>query len=84
MTYVVLLLDNLHAGLLLEVEVLLQHLGVPPLVVLAVFVCIMAVRWVAVLRRISSTRISWSTWRSSSDLCARTSSSDSILRVGPE
>ena len=36
MTYVALLLDNLHGGLLLEEEVLLQHLGVPLQVVLAV------------------------------------------------
>lgn len=69
MTYVALLIDNLHGDLLMEVEVLRQLLGVLPLVVLAVFVCIMAVRG-AMLWRLSSTRISWSSWRSSSDLCA--------------
>ena len=58
MTYVALLIDNLHGDLLMEVEVLRQLLGVLPLVVLVVFVCIMAVRGVAVLGWISS-------WRSS-------------------
>ncbi len=69
MTYVALLIDNLHGDLRLEEVVLRQLLGVLPLVVLVVFVCIMAVRG-AMLWRISSTRISWSSWRSSSDLCA--------------
>lgn len=61
MTYVALLIDNLHGDLRLEEVVLRQLLGVLPLVVLVVFVCIMAVRG-AMLWRLS--------WRSSSDLCA--------------
>jgi hypothetical protein len=81
MTYVALLIDNLHGGLLLEEEVFLQHLGVPPLVVLVVFVCIIAVRWVAVLGRISSRRSSCCSGGLRA-ISARTSPSDSILRGG--
>jgi hypothetical protein len=68
MTYVALLLDNLHGGLLLEEEVLLQHLGALPLVALAVLCASWPYGGGARADLLHEELLLL--WRSSSDLCA--------------
>ena len=80
MTYVALLLDNLHGGLLLE-EVLPQHLGVLPLVVLAVLCASWPYGGGARADLLQEEFLLL--WRSSSDLCADLLLGQHLAR-GPE